>query len=650
MVDLAITPVELKAPEAVTRVVSDGVRVGFGLVYSDGASRVLQRAGANWLAARRMWVTRAGPAGELLSWLRECLQGHHLDVDAAGPLVAAALAKPERDYFAQVLDVQIFPLANSQDGASGVGGSYAVSFEYDGLTVDAMRSLRGLFHRHASAWQVHGTSAAILERLQAVARIAPEFIFVHERPVVLEELGSPGKSAAPLTVPGAAPPEFAGTGEKEEEGTGFLSTFAESIARLAVDEDALASASQAAGLRDYQVAGVRHLASQSASLLGDDMGLGKTRQTVVASRLRAGAGRVLIACPASLRINWEREIRMVYPDAIVGMVGEDRVATLYGCAWVIVNYERLGGLVRETGLDFAVMVVDEAHYLKEHHAGRTRNAFIMAARIPNRYLVTGTPLLNREIEMHTLLRLSGHALGHMTLKDFRKRYAGGSEQRAALADAIRGWMLRRRKDVLKDLGDKRRQTRFISPAEGIGAYEAILKDMTLTVMPKIVKLRQALERLKIDFIVETVQCLRDDDKVIVFCEYMDSVDALQSAFAAVGIQAVRLVGSDSGAKRQRAIDAFQNDAAARVFIGTTSAAGVGITLTAANYVLFASLPWTPAVMRQAEDRAYRLGQKRDVDVIVPLIPKTIDEQIWKLLDTKTDVEQSVVEAVRAGAG
>ena len=650
MVDLAITPVELKAPEAVTRVVSDGVRVGFGLVYADGASRILQRSGANWLAARRMWVTRARPAGELLGWLRDCLQGHHLDVDSAAPLVAAALAKPERDYFAQVLDVQIFPLANSEGVAAGVGGSHAVSFEYDGLTVDAMRSLRGLFHRHASAWQVQSTSAAILERLQAVAGIAPEFIFVHERPVVLEELGSPGKSAAPLTVPGAAPPEFAGADEKEEEGTGFLSTFAESIARLAVDEDALASASQAAGLRDYQVAGVRHLAGQSSSLLGDDMGLGKTRQTVVASRLRAGAGRVLIACPASLRINWEREIRMVYPDAIVGMVGEDRVATLYGCAWVIVNYERLGGLVRETELDFAVMVVDEAHYLKEHQAGRTRNAFIMAARIPNRYLVTGTPLLSREIEMHTLLRLSGHALGHLTLKDFRKRYAGGPEQRAALADAIRGWMLRRRKDVLKDLGDKRRQTRFISPAEGIGAYEAVLKDMTLTVMPKIIKLRQALERLKIDFIVETVQCLRDDDKVIVFCEYMDSVDALQSAFAAAGIQAVRLVGSDSGAKRQRAIDAFQNDAATRVFIGTTSAAGVGITLTAANYVLFASLPWTPALMRQAEDRAYRLGQKRDVDVIVPLIPKTIDEQIWKLLDTKTDVEQSVVEAVRVGAG
>jgi SNF2 family DNA or RNA helicase len=83
-----------------------------------------------------------------------------------------------------------------------------------------------------------------------------------------------------------------------------------------------------------------------------------------------------------------------------------------------------------------------------------------------------------------------------------------------------------------------------------------------------------------------------------------------------------------------------------VFIGTTSAAGVGITLTAANYVVFASRPWTPALMRQAEDRAYRLGQKRNVIVIVPLIPKTIDDQVWALLQSKRETEVEVVEAVK----
>ena len=133
-----------------------------------------------------------------------------------------------------------------------------------------------------------------------------------------------------------------------------------------------------------------------------------------------------------------------------------------------------------------------------------------------------------------------------------------------------------------------------------------------------------------------------------FCEYMATVDFLKQSFQNAGIGAAALVGSDNGSSRQRAVDAFQTDPAIRVFIGTTSAAGVGITLTAANYVLFASQPWTPALMRQAEDRAYRNGQKRDVIVIVPVIPGTIDEQILALLDSKSDIEAAVVEsAVRA---
>lgn len=126
---------------------------------------------------------------------------------------------------------------------------------------------------------------------------------------------------------------------------------------------------------------------------------------------------------------------------------------------------------------------------------------------------------------------------------------------------------------------------------------------------------------------------------------MSTVNVMHDAFAAAGIKAVRLVGADSAAKRQKAIDTFQDDPEVRVFIGTTMAAGVGITLTAANYVAFASMPWTPALMRQAEDRAYRLGQQRDVMVIVPLIPDTIDEAVWKILENKRETEMDVVEAV-----
>jgi superfamily II DNA or RNA helicase len=660
-----LAPVALKPQRLVLMAASDGRRVGLQLAYSDGLGKRLGKAGAVWFAPRRMWVVELGAAtsqdkpdperqaARLMTWLDGQVEG---DYDEAGAhqVVRAAIVATEATYFTQLLDVQIFPL---------VEGGFAVSFQYDLPMVKAMRSLGGRFHKFASAWEVRGAAPAILAAIKAVAGVDEEFVFVHERPLVLEQLAAAPASEVPIKVPGAAPSFGEASTDEEgiDKGAGFLSAIAEPSGVIDVDEDALAAEATAAGLRDYQVVGVRHLLRQDSSCLGDDMGLGKTRQTVVAARMAAAsellravppesAGspvlpRVLVLCPASLRINWQREINAVYPNDLVGMVGQDRMEMLHGCRWVVANYERLGGLVREMDLHFQVMVVDEAHYLKEHMSGRTRNAFVLACRIPRRFLVTGTPLLSREIELHTLLRLSGHRLGSLRLNDFRKRFTGSRERRAELASELRGWLLRRRKDVLKDLGTKDRQVRHLSPAEGLAGYREILADMTLGVMPKIVKLRQTLEALKLQFIVEAIESRSAGDKFIVFCEYMGTVKALKAALAALGVVCVTLVGSDAPAARQRSIDAFQQDPDTTVFITTTAAGGVGITLTAANIVLFASLPWTPALMRQAEDRAYRLGQKRDVLVLVPLVDQTIDQQIWALLASKTALEQDVVEAV-----
>lgn len=639
---MTLEPITLRPPQLLIHAVWDGRRLGLQLHSLPGMGRELSRAGAWWHPGRRMWTVAHASVTDCVHWLQQVYVGQHVDFEGCEALLKAALAHPEQDHFTQLLDVQVFPLSKGDLSR----GQHAVSFAYDMPCVQAMRMLQGSFHKPAAAWQVRGGVPRILEAMREFAGVAPEFIFVHEQPVVLEELAAAAPATAPIQVAGATPPRGEAREGEEQHGSGFLSAELEETQALPIDDELVAQVSLRAGLRDYQEVGVRHLLGQTGACLGDDMGLGKSRQAVVATRLAAGEGRVLILCPASLRINWEREIRMVYPDAVIGMVGEDRLATLYGCQWVIANYERLGGLVRETGLDFAVMAVDEAHYLKEHQSGRTRNAFVMATRISRRYVITGTPLLSREIELHTLLRMTGHRLGAMALKEFRKEYAGTREKRAALAHALKGWMLRRRKDVLKDLGEKTHQVRWVSPAEGLATYQAIMADMSLQTMPKITRLRQCLETLKTPFLIETVESLSEGDKIIVFCEYMATVEAMREAFKAAGIGCVSLVGADSAAKRQRAIDAFQNDPTVTVFIGTTSAAGVGITLTAANYVAFASLPWTPALMRQAEDRAYRLGQKRNVLVLIPLVAGTIDEAVWRLLEAKHETELDVVEAVR----
>ena len=637
-----LTPVAPALRPAVTMVVSDGRRVGLSPGAVREASDALRGLGATWCGPRRAWILKQPEyASSLATQLEHALRSVPLlDVAGLAADLRRALEHPQPHYFTEILDLQILPLTS---------GEHAVSSLYDSFVVDAMRGIGARFHRPASAWVARAGPDVILAALASVAGVAATEVYVHERSMHLEDLAGKTKSELPIKVEGAAP-AFAGAkpADGAEDGRGFLSTICSPLTRIPVDEDLLERAVRFAGLYDYQAAGVRHLLSRSAALLGDDMGLGKTRQAVVAARLAAGRRRILVVCPASLRINLEREIHAVFAKDVVGMVGEDRLATLFGCRWVIANYERLGGLVREADLEFEVMVVDEAHFLKEHKAGRTRNAFILADRIPRRFLLTGTPILSREIEVHTLLRISGHPVGQLELVDFRKQYAGGAEQRQALATVLSDWMLRRPKSVLKNLGAKTRQLRYVSPPGGLEDYKALLQDMSLAVMPKIVKLRQWLEAAKIDFVLDTVRSLGDDDKLIVFCEYMESVKTMADALAAEGIGAVSLVGADAMAKRQAAVDRFQQDPGCRVFIGSTSAAGVGITLTAANYVTFASLPWTPALQRQAEDRAYRNGQRRDVIVLLPIIAETIDEQILALLESKTELEQDVVEsAVRA---
>ncbi len=634
-------PVQIAPPELVLKAVCDGARLGLQLHYVDGAGPNLARMGAWWCAPRRMWMFD-DISPRVLSVLKTVYALEFVSLDGALELLQVATSPQAwvRDYFTQLIDVQIFPLVS----AGSHGGNFAVSFAFDKPCIKVMRDFAGLFHKYAQCWQVEGKSDEILEALQSQAGIAPEYAFIHDRPVVLEDLSSAGKSTSPISVPAAPPPRGA-KGNGEVQGIGCISTVGEESTYWPVDEAELARVAKDAGLRDYQVAGVRHMISQSGCLLADDMGLGKSRQVVVATRMIAGDGRVLILCPASLRINWEREIHAVYPNAIVGLVGEDRTPTLYGCSWIIANYERLGGLVRETGLAISALAVDEAHFLKQAQAGRTRNAFLMAARIPRRFVVTGTPLLSREVELHTLLRLTGHALGFLELSEFRKRFAGDRNKRADLAKELQGWMLRRSKGELKELGTKTRQLVPITPSEGMGTYKAILEDMTLMVMPKITKLRQTLEALKTEFLIETILSLSEGDKMIVFVEYTCTVKVLLQACSDARIACVSLVGSDSVKRRQKAVDAFQTDPAVTVFIGTTSAAGVGITLTAANYVGFMSLPWTNALMRQAEDRAYRMGQRRDVRVIVPIIENTLDQGIWSLLTSKQEMEHDVVDAV-----
>ena len=137
--------------------------------------------------------------------------------------------------------------------------------------------------------------------------------------------------------------------------------------------------------------------------------------------------------------------------------------------------------------------------------------------------------------------------------------------------------------------------------------------------------------------------LEVEDKVILFCEFKDTVSTLRAECEQAGYGCVTVVGSDSLGKRQKAIDRFQSDPDTRVFAATTSAAGTGNNLTAANNVMFLGLPWTPGLQDQAEDRAYRNGQLRMVVVKIPLVENSIDQMLWQMLLDKRQLASDLIE-------
>jgi len=302
----------------------------------------------------------------------------------------------------------------------------------------------------------------------------------------------------------------------------------------------------------------------------------------------------------------------------------------------------LGDYVLQAG-HFEVMIIDEAHRLKEPTAAWTRHGFDIAAKVPNRYLLTGTPVLNRESELHTLLRLSGHPVGKLSLKEFCEQFAGSPEFRKNLREAIGDWMLRRRKDVLTELKGKQRQTLPVElSVEERREYDRIRFEDRPS-LARLGSLRQLLEQVKVRVVMELLSELDVEDKVILFCEFKDTVSTLRTECEQAGYGCVTVVGSDSLGKRQKAIDRFQSDPDARVFAATTSAAGTGNNLTAANYVMFLGLPWTPGLQDQAEDRAYRNGQLRMVIVKIPLVENTIDQMLWQMLMDKRQLASDLIE-------
>lgn len=610
---------------------SDSLRLGIRIRYAAQHNEWLKQALDDsalpraWRPESKTWVIPQASLGRLLDALDE-----HRDVfppDVARRFADAAL-RESAPFVAASLGVRL----SRMPGGTGI----VLESHFDGELVRVVRDTGAATWKSAGkAWVLDLSLSRVLDVLES-AMIPRDTVSVSDDLLEEVDLSGGNARAGGIHVGPSAEPVPTVTGEPADAGKAVLLAVPPPMAQLPLPTEAIERAVVEHSLLDHQVEGVRHMLRYSSSLLADDMGMGKTRQAIVSCIIDGEA--TLVLCPATLKANWK--------DEIIGRgAPAESIQVLGGGAkpdpqktWWIANYELADRL---TALPFRNMVIDEAHYLKEPTALRTRNAFRLSAKTKRIMLLTATPILNREDEIWTLLRLGGHEIGRMELSEFRDLHAGSSEARLQLAARLSQWMLRRMKSAKVVPGKTRSEPRVAVDDDAMAEYRRIVGDGDMLALEKIGKLRLWLEGAKVPFVLDTLQGLQHEDKAIIFCLHLETVQRLMDE---LGPAAVRLTGQESMRARKGAETAFQSEPGVRFFVTTFKAGGVGLNLTAARYVLMASRPWTPAEMEQAEDRANRIGQKSVVQVIVPTVEGTIDEQIIGLLDVKQAITADILAA------
>lgn len=428
-------------------------------------------------------------------------------------------------------------------------------------------------------------------------------------------------------------------------------------------------------LYDYQKVGVEFLVRNNGNaIIADQPGTGKTAQTI-GYILATRQERSLIVCPASVKFSWENEIKKWSKLKSVVIDSKTDIASIpYDIDVWIINYDILiKHLPQLLKTRFTFMAGDEAHYLKNQRAKRTKAFVAIARTIKSVALLTGTPMLSRPVELFPLL----HIIDPHTWNNwyaFTTRYCEGHQGRWGydvsgasnldeLKQKISRYFIRRLKsDVLKELPPKIFIPRPVDmDAVNDKQYKAAEKDLRSFLKqfkgkkdPEVKKMMQAEKLVKLNLLREissmgklnaAEELIRDildsGEKVIVFSSFRFPLTALKQKF---DTESVMITGETPEEERGLAVNAFQTDPDIRIFFGGIKSAGVGITLTAAANVVFIDYPWNPADVVQAQDRAHRPGQTAEsINVYQLYTPGTIDAFMQALLAEKQELFERLIE-------
>lgn len=446
----------------------------------------------------------------------------------------------------------------------------------------------------------------------------------------------------------------------------------------------------------YQLEGVRYALDNKRCIFGDQPGLGKTLQAICsvvkAHREAMVYGEtfpVLVICPAALKVNWKREFKKF--AGIEACILDDSNRASWEKFWelkrpdgealcpvFITNYESLKKFfvikVKNTSrftlasieFDervrlFKSVIIDESHKCK---SSKTQQAKFVEGICKGKkwiFALTGTPVVNNNTDLIQQLRILGRLDDFGGYKQFVSRFCDGPKQSSNMKELhYRLWcccFFRREKaKVLTQLPDKMRQyitceitnRKEYQDAENnflkyLRQYkhaddDKIARAMRGEVMVRMGILKEIAARGKVKAVSEFIHDVIDGgEKLIMFAYLKEVVMALKEEFP----DAVTVTGSDNITQKQNAVDRFQNDPECKLIILNYKSGGTGLTLTASSRVGFIEFPWTYSDCEQAEDRAHRNGQKNAVNCYYFLGDKTIDEYMYKVIQTKKDIANEV---------
>ena len=442
-------------------------------------------------------------------------------------------------------------------------------------------------------------------------------------------------------------------------------------------------ASFKATLRPYQLEGYHWLCQLAdwgvGACLADDMGLGKTIQALAVLVARGEQGPALVVAPASVSSNWRKEIEKFAPSLTAIPFGPgNRRMTIHQLQENDVLICSYGLLQQASDLLqdklFSTIILDEAQAIKNRTAKRSRAAMELQGQF--KIITTGTPIENHLGEFWNLFNfLNPGLLG--SLKSFQEKFALPIEKnkdpfaRESLKRLIQPFILRRRKDeVLKDLPSKTEITLSVTLSqEEVAFYEALRQravdnlanseergpQKRFQILAEITRLRQAcchpklitssvsIDSSKLQLLDEVLgELLANGHKALIFSQFVGHLKIIEQHLQKEQIIYQYLDGSTPLKKRESRIDAFQAGEG-DVFLISLKAGGVGLNLTAADYVIHMDPWWNPAVEDQASDRAHRIGQTRPVTIYRLITENTIEEKIVRLHEHKRDLADSLLE-------